>query len=234
MVAEQVSGYGPDEYFAFVESLELFAAPGGGTKGGAMRGIVDPLLDRRADLGYPKPTALVWLDCVVAEYFWKLDWRKDSCRIGDAAASARRRQQIRELDPSKMRVVLLPLGSGGPEEDGITDNLRHAAWHRVVLSSDARGLPSETGTDFDLEADGRGTRYFRYLGRCSEDEHRSLVNVFSLDFLPDADFGDGERGEPNTPPRPVKPRSGLALFKPFRKKRERPMIERTHAGEAES
>jgi len=208
---DAASGYGPDDYFAFVESFETLAAPRG-----ALRGVIDPLLDLRTALKLAKPSALVWLDCVAAEYFMRLPWRNEICRIDEAVDSARRREQVRALDADKLRVVLLPLGTRGENERSVGTELSRVAWHRISLSGAPPGLPSELGADFDMDT-GRATRYLQYLGRCSKAEHTSLVNVFSLDFLPTAHFGAHERGDSNnTPPRPrPEPGGGLIHVEPI-------------------
>jgi hypothetical protein len=190
--------YGPDDYFAFVESFEPLARSvqrGGKSNDERIQSLQ---LERRPIL--PVANSALWLDCVQAQYFMQLPWKDEVCRIGDASDSAKRRKQLQNLDRTKFLVGLLLIHTRGTAEAGTAAELAGAAWHRISLTSSG-GLPVITGTDFDLEDEGRRMRQLRYLGRCSLLERKSLTNAFSLDFLPDAKFGTLERGNPDEPPR---------------------------------
>ena len=202
MAADAGFIYGPDDYFAFVESFDPLVRPSSQSGADAER-VIEPVLRERGALGLPRPSAAVWLDCVESRYFMRLPWKDEACRIGDADDSATRREHLARLDRQKFRVGLLLMDAQGVAERGTSQELSRAAWHRITLAQ-SEGLPLLTGSDFDLEADGRQMRYLRYLGRCSEAERKSLANVFSLDFVPNAKLQGRERGNPNTPPRTPK------------------------------
>jgi len=222
--------YGPDEYFAFVESLDPLIRSG----------FADPksdpielLLDKRRVNKFAPPSKVIWLDCVQSQYFMRLPWKDDVCEIGNAEQSALRRQQVRQLDRAYFRVALLLVNPEGLAEQGTFDELKRAALHRVVLSTQQTGIPVIVAPDFDLESENREHRQLRYMGLCSLSETKSLSNAFSLNFLPDARMGDLERGNPNTPPRTPSPRRGkggteivIEISKPMVIRYEEPGVEK--------
>ena len=206
MPADSSFIYGPDDYFAFVESNDPCPPE-------MLRdALTEPIRKERDHLDLPKPNRLVWVDCIEARYFMQLGWRDELCHIGRASESAKRRGELRRLERSKFLVGLLLLDARGDAEGGTAAELTRAGWHRVAFSP-SEGIPVLVGPDFDLAPDATNLRRLRYLGRCSDLERKSLANAFSLDFLPTARIGDRERDDPQTPPRKPKPSTGSA--KPF-------------------
>ena len=156
------------------------------------------ILNERGRLERPTPDHLVWLDCVHARSFMQLPWREDACEIGDAGAAARRREQIKSLDPSILIVAPLLITRRFAAEGLLLVELGEAAWHRVKL--DEHGdIPTVIAPDFDLEAEYCRWVYFDHRAKCSEPERATLQNVFNLNFLPEAELG-GERGGPRQAP----------------------------------
>jgi hypothetical protein len=197
--------YGPEDYFAFVESIEplVRSKPSGNPKADA----IDLILTERKSHNLSPPAKTVWLDCVQSQYFMRLTWKDDQCEIGDPAQSGQRRKHLDTLDRQFLRAALLLTDPKGPAERGTFGELNRAAWHRIVLTTQ-QGFPTIVAPDFDLELDNRELRHLRYLGLCSDLERRSLTNVFSLNFLPTAKLENIERGTPGSPPRAPTPTRG--------------------------
>jgi len=196
--------YGPDDYFAFVESMEPVATrrtlPQNSTED-----ITGRLLVARDRLGLSAPGTAVWLDCVQSRYLLQLPWRNEVCREGSADDAARRRKQIRALDRSKFRVGLLFIDARNDAESATALAFSRTAWHRVTLLNQAEGIPIMMDADFDIGIDTGDMRFLRYLTQCSSGELRSLLNVFNLDFIPTASFGNDQRGDQKAPPIKPKP-----------------------------
>jgi len=201
--------YDVDDYFAFVEANEPLRRSS--SRNDATERAIDSILRERAGRGLPRPARALWLDCVQSQYFMRLPWRDEICQIGNLEDSDRRRSQLLALDRRHFRAALLLIEPKGAAEIGMFGEFKRASWHRIVLSTQS-GIPTLTGADFDLELDTQQTRHLRYLGVCSEFERKALTNVFSFDFLPDANISERERGDPNSPPksRPPKNRTGAA------------------------
>jgi hypothetical protein len=223
--------YGPDDYFAFVESIDPLARS---KRADQKNDPVEFILSERRAHKLAAPNKAIWLDCVQSQYFMRLPWKDDLCEIGNPNQSAVRREQLKQLDRSYFRVAFLLTDPKGAAEQGTYDELTRATWHRVVLTSQ-RGLPVIVAPDFDLDPETRQMRQLRYMGQCSLLERKSLVNALSLDFLPNAKVGDLERGDPNTPPQKPSPKKGTGgVEKPFeevnqsviRIRIEEPLVER--------
>lgn len=200
--------YESDDYFAFVESIDPLRSSNNPED--PMSDAIDLILRDRESVGLTKPGRAIWLDCVQAEYFMRLPWKDVRCEIGDLEHSASRRTLINQLDRNYFRVALLLANPSAAAEGGTIEELARASWHRVVLSSQQgqKGLPVLVAPDFDLENETRQMRRMRYLGQCSLLEQRSLVNAFSLDFLPNAKLDDIERDSPISPPLPPSRKNG--------------------------
>lgn len=196
--------YGPDDYFAFVESIDpLTRSKAWDT---AVPDPIDLILTERRGSNLPPPGRALWLDCVQSQYFMRLPWKDERCVIDDREDSERRRKLLQSVDPQYFRAVLLLANAEGAAERGTFREFERAAWHRIVLAN-SNGLPAIVATDFELGPDGRELRHLRYLGRCSDLERKSLANAFSLDFLPTAQLKGLERGDPNTPPTKPTPKA---------------------------
>lgn len=196
--------YGPDDYFAFVESIDPLTRSK--ARDTAVPDAIDLILNERRGSNLPPPGRAIWLDCVQSQYFMRLPWKDERCVIDDREDSERRRRQLQSIDPQFFRAVFLLADAKGAAERGTFRELERAAWHRVVLAS-SNGLPAIVAADFDLGPDGREVRHLRYLGRCSDLERKSLLNAFSLDFLPTAQVKGIERGDPNSPPTKPSPKA---------------------------
>jgi len=194
--------YGPDDYFAFVESIDPLIRPKAHATPSA--DAIDLILSERAGRNLPPPARAIWLDCVQSQYFMRLSWKDELCEIGNLEDSTRRRENLQALDRQYFRAAFLLTDPKGPAELGTFHELDRATWHRIVLSTH-QGLPTIVAPDFDLEPAARELRHLRYLGLCSELERKSLANAFSLDFLPTAQLKHIERGNPNSPPRTPTP-----------------------------
>jgi hypothetical protein len=201
MPADPAFIYGPEDYFAFVESSDPLP------KRGSTGEVTGLLRSERESVGLSEANRAVWVDCVESRYFMHLPWRDEICHVGNVVESEERRGQLNSIDRSKFVVGFLLLDARGDAERGTATELDRAAWHRITLE-DRDGIPVVVGPDFDLEPDARRVRRLRYLGRCSELERKSLSNAFSLDFLPVARIGDRERDDPNSPPGGPKPSTG--------------------------
>jgi hypothetical protein len=198
--------YGTDDYFAFVESFDPLVTRNPQPQTPRGPGAHDKLLEERESLGLPRPNSVIWLDCVHSRYFMQLPWRSDPCRIGNPNDSARRRENLQLLDRKKFLVGILFMDTRGAAESAAATAFANAAWHRVTLLLTSAGVPIMTAPDFDLNAnDGPQLRYLRYQALCTPTERKSLTNVFSLDFLPDAKLHYRDRGTPRTPPAKPKP-----------------------------
>ncbi|MBS1994776.1 MAG: hypothetical protein JSS86_00640 [Cyanobacteria bacterium SZAS LIN-2] len=210
--------YGDDEYFAFIESFDEFAWPEETSDGPSWWHVIGEERERQKR---PPATHLVWLDCVVARWFWNLDWREEPCEIGDAAQAAIRRSLILDLPKENFRVAPLFLSTELKEEYVLMANLAEADWHRVRLGPGA-GIPTLIAPSYDLIPAQPGSVSFEYGSLCSEPERPALRNVFNLNFIPYAGFDEGERG-PNRggpPPQGPKPRqdeSSWGQYETFQK-----------------
>ena len=191
--------YGPNDYFAFVESIDRLNPSA--LRNGSAGNQINLIVAERESTGLRMPSSAIWLDCVQSQYFMRLPWKNDRCEIDNPDHSALRREQIRQLDRNHFKVAFLLVDRSSAAERGTYDEFARAAWHRIVLS-DESGLPVLVAPDFDLDPDRRRVRHLRYLGRCSDLEHRGLGNALSLDFLPTGNLKGIERGTPNSPPLP--------------------------------
>jgi len=199
--------YGPDDYFAFVESIDPLSPSA--LRNGSTADHINVIVAERDSARLRLPGYAIWLDCVQSQYFMRLAWKNNRCEIDNPEQSALRRQQIRQLDRDCFKIAFLLLDRSSAAERGTYDEFARAAWHRIVLS-DASGLPVLVAPDFDLDPDSRRIRHLRYLGRCSDLEQRGLANALSLDFLPTANLKGIERGSPNSPPLPpIRGRGGV-------------------------
>jgi hypothetical protein len=181
-------------YFAFVESIEPIASASEVHSSG-MHGVF--LQRDKAQLA--PPTHIVWLDCIREAYFRSLSWKDEPCPIGDAESARARRTNLVSLEENQFVAVFLLLSTALTNEATVLQALMDADWHSIEIGQQS-GMPASVATDFEaaLEDPNPTIRYINYAARCEGDEMRWLRNVFSLDFLPDADFGESDRG--NTPP----------------------------------
>ena len=203
--------YGDNHYFAFVESSEALDPMM--VKGGGEPAEWSPVLDIRKGMGLGPPTAVMWLDCVSANYFAALEWKNEECEIGNREDADRRRKLLLQLDSRQFKVAMLPIdpaGKGGERDD--FGRFNEMSWHLVKLSQKG-GLPVLAGPDFDLDADQREILFVKHERFLDKSEQKSIGNVFSLNFLPDADLNGRERPNGNTPPRDKPPGSGLTELK---------------------
>lgn len=184
-------------YLAFVEAIDQLDGDALKTRDGMPDYWID-ILDERNVASLDLPTHRIWLDCVRSDYFSGIEWRHETCRRNDDAAASRRRHQLLDLDPDQFATVLLLLspndGSGGA---AALEQFQEGSWHEVELNS-LRGLPVVAASDFDLVVAQRC--YFEWQHEVAELERDVLRNVFNLDFIPDADWG--ERGSKPPQPRP--------------------------------
>jgi hypothetical protein len=195
---EESVPYGPQEYFGFVEGDEPLD-PGALQRNEAA--CWAPILERRRQLGLAPPDCFVWLDCVSANFFAQLPWRKEICEIGNVEQSRRRRAQIQALREHASQFIVVPLFMSRHDElPPFEKSFGAADWHRVEIGEQP-GIPvlASEQLDFDHAASKAQRRNLRYIAECCGDELRSLRNVFNLDFLPNADLGAGEGGTPGTP-----------------------------------
>jgi hypothetical protein len=189
--------YLENEFFAYVEDSEQLAAEW-------MEPPQDSwwyrLFAARRSLDLPRPNRLFWLDCVAARYFSGLEWRDDPCEIGDVGAMLIRRARIRSLASNQFVIAPLLLGEDRWESSLAKQFAAGGRWHRIVLDDSGKGTPVLTSEDYDFDA-ASILKFLRYESECSEDEERSLRNVFSLNFLPDGGLDGGGRSEPEPPPK---------------------------------
>lgn len=203
--------YSPTEYFAYVEATDVWGLdeswadlPPAGADEPTEFAWLRRLVWSRGRAGLAWPSHAVWLDCVRSDYIDELPWRDEPCEIGNAAQSRQRRERIVEFDASRFRIALLLVGTRDLDGRGVapfTEDL----WHRVELG--AGDLPVVTAADYEFGPGEPLADRLQYVDRCSEPERRWLVNVFSLNFLPDA--GGAERGGAGPPsPEPGGPAGG--------------------------
>ncbi len=199
-----------DAYFAFVESMDGFST---------FEEIETPpdwlecLRIDREKLGLNAPHRVVWLDCVKAEQFTKLDWREQPWDANNEDHARIRRERILDLPQEMFRVVVLLLSMKEGTEESVYGQFAEAAWHRITMGPTLPGIPGVAADDFDLIG---GTReQISYLGRCSDEERSSLVQVFNFDFIAEADFGDEDGNDgPDRPVGPDRGPSGIELTNP--------------------
>lgn len=181
-------------YFAFVESIDAFGEGDDGAPSPRHPRGWNTLLEQRRQRGLSAPARVVWLDCICADDFLALPWLDEACERGNPAHATRRRERLQSIDPASLRVVLAFLDASR------LGDFADAVWHRIRLD-DTGDTPVVVAGDFEaaLDADATSLRLMRHEGSCDDAERRLLLQAFSLDFLPDADFD--ERGR--TPPLPV-------------------------------
>lgn len=190
-------------YFAFVESSDAFDDGEAGAPSPRHPRGWNTLLERRRRMGLATPARVIWLDCVRADDFLALPWLAEPCERGNPAHSARRRERLQSIDPALLLVVLVFLDAS--RHGDFSD----AAWHRIRLD-DSGDMPVVVAGDFEaaVDADAASLRLMRHEGPCDDAERRLLLQAFSLDFLPDADFD--ERGRTPPLPLPLRPLQPLA------------------------
>lgn len=191
-----------EHYYAFVESIEPLSiekdpprpfAPEERPPG--WRSV----LESRIGEDLPKPTHAIWLDCVSARYLDVLDWRYERCRPGNREESATRRKQLLALDGNQFVAALVLVSNDHLDESTPLQAFGTADWHVIQLGKET-GIPASIGIDFEeaLELPDTTIRRVHWHETCSGDLLITLRNVFNLNFLPDADFGERDRspGEP--------------------------------------
>jgi hypothetical protein len=191
-----------DAYFAFVESVDAFSS---------FEGVENPpdwlnslRVDRKQD-ALETPHWVVWLDCVKADLFARLEWRLPPWNpdIEDHAQS--RRLQILDIPREMFRVAVLLLSDKEQAEDLARGQFVEAAWHRITMGPKLVGIPVVAAEDFDLIGGER--EQIRHHGQCTEEERSSLVQVFNFDFIAEAEFG-GDEGGDSGPGKPEDPGGG--------------------------
>lgn len=210
--------YGDTAYFAFVESNE---PTDGSNKSMKDQPQDDPFLEvlsRRLSDGMGLPTDILWLDCVRADYFLGLDWRDEHCDANNSIAENRRRRQLLYLDPNQFEVAWVPINQRNEVEREQLARISEMPWHLITLDSTGI-LPAMTAPDFDLEDEGRQLKYVTHQTQAQEQDRRSLVNAFSLDFLPEMTRGDDDPHD-HEPPTGGSPKKGKKS-KTKKRKRDR-------------
>jgi len=179
-------------YFAFVEGVEEIG------KSAAPKDAPEwwrQVLQKRKPL--PLPTHCIWMDCVRVRDFLELDWRFEACEIGDVKQGDTRRDRIMSLPGTMFRIVVVLLSKHSAAEAKILTAFNESAWHRIILGP-RPGAPAVVGPDFDLEEGGIEYLKLEHYGACPPDERGQLLNVFNLNFIPDAEFGsDGDSASPS-------------------------------------
>jgi hypothetical protein len=140
----------------------------------------------------------MWLDCLNANYFAELAWRGESCDIGSTEHSEQRKQRLSSLDLVQSVAVALLLSDADLNVKAFT-NLSTTSWHRISLHH-SRGLPVAVASNFDFGAQVVRMMGLEYEGQCSDGETTSLLAVFNLNFVPDANLDGRTRTTPNVPP----------------------------------
>lgn len=190
-----------EHYFAFVESIDEL--PNVALTGEVPLGWSSVLQRRQAD-HLRLPTHALWLDCVREEYFLGLEWLNEVCEPGNRVHAAQRRERLQSLDPTQFVVALVLLSDAMVDENYPLGEFFGAAWHKVSLRK-SNGIPASVDSDFDLalESVTAQVRYVRYEAKCTDEERLALLNVFSLNFIPDVDFDEGNHSPGNaiTPPK---------------------------------
>lgn len=178
-------------YFAFVEAIDAL-------DGEALKQSKDmpeywlDILSRRSDDDLKDPTHRIWLDCVRQDYFLNLDWRNETCRRNQFDDANRRRHELLEMDADQFAAIFLLVNAA--DAAGNIEQFREGSWHEITLSP-STGLPVVAAPDFDL-AEVQPCYIRGY--EATEANRNLLLNVFNLDFLPDADL-DGNGGTPSWP-----------------------------------
>ena len=178
-------------YFAFVEGID--ALDGEALKNS--KGLPEywpDILTRRNDDDLKHPTHRIWLDCVRLDYFINLDWLHETCKRNYFDDANRRRQQLLEMDSDQFAVILLLFHPD--DAAGNIEQFREGSWHEITLNP-STGLPVVAAPDFDLV---EAQSCYIHGHEATEANRIALLNVFNLDFIPDADLG--EHG--GTPPWP--------------------------------
>jgi hypothetical protein len=199
-------------YFAFVEGFEEI----GKAKGTEwIPKWWFKLLSNRHGLSVP--THCAWLDCVRTHDFLKLEWRFEDCAIGDSAQGSSRRDKIKSLPDSMFKIVFVPLSKKLAAEAKVINAFQASTWHRIILGP-RPGLSVVAGPDFDLQDGAIEYLNLEHYGACLLEEREQLTNVFNLNFISDAKFGDDEEaGTTST----VKPSGGSGPARPKSRKKVR-------------
>jgi len=205
MPAGRTGSYSNDEYFAFVEDAEPFAAEWSEPPEDAWW---HRLYLERQSLNLPRPSSLLWLDCVSAPYFDSLEWADEIISPEDATEREQRRERILQLDPQQFVIVPLLLSDDSGDAE-LAERFAQEPWNRVVINKDAGRRPVLAGPDYDFD-DRAALRYLRFEKTCGAVENRLLRNVFNLDFLPEGRI-DKESGFDPGAPTPIKPISPKVL-----------------------
>ncbi|HTV87148.1 MAG TPA: hypothetical protein VME63_17245 [Dyella sp.] len=194
-------------YYAFVESTDALDGKRLDDRAGLPE-YWPGILTRRREASLYEPTHRVWLDCVRRDYFLDLDWRTEPCERNNIEHANKRRRQLLGMDPHQLATVLLL--THREDEDGAMEPLQEGSWHRIELGS-FHGLPVVVAPDFDLIA--AQEHYLRWYGEVTQLERDWLANVFNVDFVPDAQWGD--RGGPTPPPYPQAPSKDAGFTYPI-------------------
>ncbi|HKT27594.1 hypothetical protein [Dyella sp.] len=173
---------GDGRYFAFVEAIDPLSDE-------AMKHRErlpehwPGILDRRHPDSRP-PTHRVWLDCVRRDYFLDLDWVRAPYKRSMPEVDNQRRHLLLEMDVDQFATILLLLSD--TDIHGGVEQIQEGSWQEIILSPSV-GLPVVAAADFDLI----DAQPCYITGQDAAKEHRDLLlNVFNLEFLPDADFGE--------------------------------------------
>jgi hypothetical protein len=201
--------YGPDDYFAFVESIDPLILPKSHSAPSA--DSIDLILSERAGRNLPPPARAIWLDCVQSQYFMRLSWKDELCEIGNLEDSNRRRENLQALDRQYFRAAFLLTDPKGPAELGTFHELNRA-------TGTASSSPPRTDSH-DRHPTSTSSPLPENCSTCVTSvcariwNRKSLANAFSPDFLPTAQLKHIERGNPNSPPRTLPPTPELELRK---------------------
>lgn len=200
-------------YFAFVESSDAFDDRDAGEPSPRYPRGWNTLLEHRRRMDLATPVRVIWLDCVRADDFLALPWLAEPCERGNPVHSARRRKRLQSIDPALLVVVLVFLDASR------RDDFSDAAWHRIRIDGSG-DTPVVVAGDFEaaVDADAASLSLMRHEGPCGDAERRLLLQAFSLDFLPDADFD--ERGRTPPLPLPLQPLQPQAVRRPVARSRD--------------